>query len=29
MPKEPLAERYFDEDYDWERSADELLQHHK
>jgi len=29
MPEEPLAERYFDEDYQWERSADELLEHHK
>jgi pyruvate ferredoxin oxidoreductase beta subunit len=29
MPEEPLAERYFDEDYEWERSADGLLDHHK
>jgi pyruvate ferredoxin oxidoreductase beta subunit len=29
MPDDPLAERYFDEDYDWERSADELLETHK
>jgi len=28
-PEEPLAERYFDEDYQWERAADELLEHHK
>jgi len=29
MPEEPLAERYFDEDYEWERTADSLLEHHK
>ena len=29
MPEEPLAERYFDEDAEWERSYDNLLQHHK
>jgi len=28
MPTEPLAERYFDDDYDWERSYD-LLDRHK
>jgi pyruvate ferredoxin oxidoreductase beta subunit len=28
MPDEPLAERYFDEDYQWERSA-QLLDKHK
>jgi pyruvate ferredoxin oxidoreductase beta subunit len=28
MPDEPLAERYFDDDYDWERSAD-ILDRHK
>ncbi|WP_247008627.1 thiamine pyrophosphate-dependent enzyme [Halorientalis litorea] len=28
MPEEPLAERYFDEDAEWERSAD-LLHHHR
>jgi len=28
MPEEPLAERYFDDDYDWERSYD-LLDAHK
>ncbi|MCT9096414.1 thiamine pyrophosphate-dependent enzyme [Haloarchaeobius sp. HME9146] len=28
MPKEPLAERYFDDDYEWERSYD-LLERHK
>jgi pyruvate ferredoxin oxidoreductase beta subunit len=28
MPDEPLAERYLDEDSEWERSAD-LLHHHR
>ena len=28
MPEEPMAERYFDEDAEWERSAD-LLHHHR
>ncbi len=28
MPEEPLAERYFDDDYEWERSAD-LIDRHK
>jgi pyruvate ferredoxin oxidoreductase beta subunit len=28
MPEEPLAERYWDDDYEWERSAD-LLHRHK
>jgi pyruvate ferredoxin oxidoreductase beta subunit len=28
MPEEPLAERYFDDSYEWERSAD-LLDRHK
>jgi pyruvate ferredoxin oxidoreductase beta subunit len=28
MPEEPLAERYFDEDYEWERSYD-LIDRHK
>ncbi|WP_435335740.1 thiamine pyrophosphate-dependent enzyme [Haloarchaeobius sp. TZWWS8] len=28
MPEEPLAERYFDDDYEWERSYD-LLERHK
>ncbi|MCG1003557.1 MULTISPECIES: thiamine pyrophosphate-dependent enzyme [Halobacterium] len=28
MPEEPLAERYFDEDYDWERSYD-IIDRHK
>ena len=28
MPEEPLAERYFDDDYEWERSYD-LLDRHK
>jgi pyruvate ferredoxin oxidoreductase beta subunit len=29
MPEEPLAERYFDDDYDWERSADLFLDKHR
>jgi pyruvate ferredoxin oxidoreductase beta subunit len=29
MPDEPLAERYFDDDYEWERSADFLLDKHR
>jgi pyruvate ferredoxin oxidoreductase beta subunit len=29
MPEEPLAERYFDDDYDWERSYDRFLEKHK
>jgi pyruvate ferredoxin oxidoreductase beta subunit len=29
MPEEPLAERYFDDDYEWERSADMFLDDHK
>ncbi|ELZ26150.1 pyruvate ferredoxin/flavodoxin oxidoreductase subunit beta [Halogeometricum pallidum JCM 14848] len=29
MPEEPLAERYFDEDYEWERSYDMFLDKHK
>jgi pyruvate ferredoxin oxidoreductase beta subunit len=29
MPEEPLAERYFDEDYDWERSYDMFLDKHE
>ncbi|NIC00423.1 thiamine pyrophosphate-dependent enzyme [Halobacterium sp. R2-5] len=28
MPEEPLAERYFDDDYEWERSYD-LIERHK
>jgi pyruvate ferredoxin oxidoreductase beta subunit len=28
MPEEPLAERYFDEDSEWERTADNLLDRH-
>jgi pyruvate ferredoxin oxidoreductase beta subunit len=28
MPEEPLAERYYDEDAEWERSAD-LMHHHR
>jgi pyruvate ferredoxin oxidoreductase beta subunit len=28
MPEEPLAERYFDEDAQWERAADELIEKH-
>jgi len=27
MPEEPLAERYWDDDYEWERSADLLHRH--
>jgi pyruvate ferredoxin oxidoreductase beta subunit len=29
MPEEPLAERYFDESYEWERSADLFLDKHR
>ena len=29
MPEQPLAERYFDESYEWERSADLFLDKHK
>jgi len=29
MPEQPLAERYFDDDYEWERSADLFLDKHK
>ena len=29
MPEEPLAERYFDDDYEWERTHDMLLDRHK
>ncbi|EJN61531.1 pyruvate ferredoxin oxidoreductase beta subunit [Halogranum rubrum] len=29
MPEEPLAARYFDEDYEWERSYDMFLDKHK
>ena len=29
MPEEPLAERYFDDSYEWERSADMFLDKHK
>ena len=28
MPEQPLAERYFDEDAEWERSVDELVGRH-
>ncbi len=28
MPQEPLAERYYDEDVEWERAADELIARH-
>jgi pyruvate ferredoxin oxidoreductase beta subunit len=28
MPEEPLAERYFDDDAEWERTADELIERH-
>jgi len=29
MPEEPLAERYFDDDYEWERSYDLFLDNHR
>jgi pyruvate ferredoxin oxidoreductase beta subunit len=29
MPDEPLAERYFDDDYEWERTYDTFLEQHK
>ncbi|WP_435125966.1 thiamine pyrophosphate-dependent enzyme [Halobaculum sp. D14] len=29
MPEEPLAERYFDDDYEWERSYDQFIDKHK
>jgi pyruvate ferredoxin oxidoreductase beta subunit len=29
MPEEPLAERYFDDDYEWERSYDMFLDKHR
>ena len=29
MPDEPLAERYFEDDYEWERSYDSFLDKHK
>ena len=29
MPEEPLAERYFDDDYEWERSHDRFLAKHE
>jgi len=29
MPGEPLAERYFDADYEWERTADDLITRHR
>ncbi|ELZ85924.1 pyruvate ferredoxin/flavodoxin oxidoreductase subunit beta [Haloferax elongans ATCC BAA-1513] len=29
MPEEPLAERYFDDSYEWERSYDKFLDKHK
>ena len=29
MPDDPLAERYFDDDYEWERSAEFLLDKHR
>jgi pyruvate ferredoxin oxidoreductase beta subunit len=28
MPEQHLAERYFDEDAEWERSADSLIDKH-
>ncbi|PSQ08042.1 2-ketoglutarate ferredoxin oxidoreductase subunit beta [Halobacteriales archaeon QS_6_71_20] len=29
MPEEPLAQRYFDDDYEWERSHDRFIDKHK
>ena len=29
MPEEPLAERYFDDSADWQRTADELIARHR
>ncbi len=29
LPEQPLAERYFDDSYEWERSADQFLDKHK
>ena len=29
MPEQPLAERYFDAEYEWERTADELIARHR
>jgi pyruvate ferredoxin oxidoreductase beta subunit len=29
MPEEPLAERYWDDDYEWERSYDQFLAKHE
>jgi pyruvate ferredoxin oxidoreductase beta subunit len=29
MPEEPLAERYFDDDYEWERAYDVCLDQHR
>mgnify|MGYP000725362239 CR=1 FL=1 len=29
LPEEPLAERYFDDDYEWERSYDMFLDQHR
>jgi pyruvate ferredoxin oxidoreductase beta subunit len=28
MPEEPLAERYWDDEYEWERSHDMFLDKH-
>jgi pyruvate ferredoxin oxidoreductase beta subunit len=28
MPDDPLAERYIDDDLQWERTADELIERH-
>ena len=28
MPDEPLAERYWDDDYEWERSYDQFIDKH-
>ena len=29
MPEDPLAERYFDDDYEWERTHDQFLDKHR
>jgi pyruvate ferredoxin oxidoreductase beta subunit len=29
MPEEPLAERYFDDDHEWDRVYDTFLDRHK
>jgi pyruvate ferredoxin oxidoreductase beta subunit len=29
MPDEPLAERYWDDEYEWERSYDQFIDKHE